>query len=351
MIRPGGIEFTVIPRPPTSRESPLAHECSAALAANAPLTPSGSDLPVMLTMRPQPRSSMPASRWPVSWRWRVKLSVSASSHCSSEASLPNGRLPPALLTRISTAPSASVAAQAICAGASGSMKSAAITAGRGPAADSISSASSSRAAARRAVTASRTPSRASAAAIPRPMPLLAPVTSAPLPSSRRSPAGVQAPRPDVMGPPVRPADRVLEHAMGRRGDRRAGAGGDAHVGGAGAVAVPEDQVSGLDRRLADRRADAELRVARARQRDAGPGHRPLRQARAVEAALAGAPEHVARADLRARRGQRCRADAGGAPAGEPERSERLGPDHAVHLEPVGALEGPDRGAGDRPVDA
>src|SRR3954454_16857558 len=186
MIRPGGIEFTVIPRPPTSRESPLAHECSVALAANAPLTPSGSDLPVMLTMRPQPRSSMPASRWPVSWRWRVKLSVSASSHCSSEASLPNGRLPPALLTRISTAPSASVAAQAICAGASGSMKSAAITAGRVPPAASISSPSSSSAASRRAVTASRAPSWASARAIPRPMPLLAPVTSAPRSFSSRS---------------------------------------------------------------------------------------------------------------------------------------------------------------------
>ncbi len=51
-MRPGGIEFTVMPYLPTSRDSPLAQECIAALAQKAPLMPSGSDLPVMLMMRP-----------------------------------------------------------------------------------------------------------------------------------------------------------------------------------------------------------------------------------------------------------------------------------------------------------
>jgi len=43
-----------MPLGPTSRDRPLAQECRAAFAENAPLTPSGSDLPVMFTMRPQP---------------------------------------------------------------------------------------------------------------------------------------------------------------------------------------------------------------------------------------------------------------------------------------------------------
>ena len=35
MIRPGGIEFTVMPYCPTSRDKPFAQACSAALAENA----------------------------------------------------------------------------------------------------------------------------------------------------------------------------------------------------------------------------------------------------------------------------------------------------------------------------
>ena len=39
-----------------------------------------------------------------SWRWRAKLSVNASCHCSSVASLPKARLPPALFTSTWTGP-------------------------------------------------------------------------------------------------------------------------------------------------------------------------------------------------------------------------------------------------------
>ena len=62
MIRPGGMQLTVMPCFPISRDSPLAHACTAALAANAAFSPSGSDLPVMLMMRPHPRSIICGSR-------------------------------------------------------------------------------------------------------------------------------------------------------------------------------------------------------------------------------------------------------------------------------------------------
>ena len=39
MIRPGGMQLTVIPCLPTSRDSPLAHACTAAFALKAPFTP------------------------------------------------------------------------------------------------------------------------------------------------------------------------------------------------------------------------------------------------------------------------------------------------------------------------
>ena len=104
MMRPGGMQFTVMPCLPTSRDRPLAHECIAALAANAPFRPSGSDLPVMLTIRPHFFAIICGSRRCASWRWRVKLRVSASSHCASLDSSVNLRLPPALLIRISTEP-------------------------------------------------------------------------------------------------------------------------------------------------------------------------------------------------------------------------------------------------------
>src|SRR5579875_1703975 len=98
MIRPGGTELTVMPERPTSRDRPLAHECIAALAQNAPLTPSGSDLPVMLTIRPHPDSIIGGSRRSVICRCLVKFRVMASSQASSGADREKARLPPALLT-------------------------------------------------------------------------------------------------------------------------------------------------------------------------------------------------------------------------------------------------------------
>ena len=56
MMRPGGMQFTVMPCLPTSRDRPFAQACIAALAQNAPFMPSGSDLPVMLMMRPHCRA-------------------------------------------------------------------------------------------------------------------------------------------------------------------------------------------------------------------------------------------------------------------------------------------------------
>ena len=68
MMRPGGIEFTVMPNCPTSRDSPFAQACTAALAAKAAFRCSGSDLPVMLMMRPQRRSIIcGSSAWAI-WR-------------------------------------------------------------------------------------------------------------------------------------------------------------------------------------------------------------------------------------------------------------------------------------------
>src|SRR6267142_2287692 len=181
MMRPGGTQFTVMPCLPTSRDSPFAHECTAALAAKAPFSPSGSDLPVMLMMRPHLRSTICGRRRWVSWRWRVKLRVSASSHCASLVSSVNRRLPPALFTRMSTRPSAASAASAMRCGASGKRKSCSMIASL-PA----SFCSSSSRLRRRATTASLTPSFARQRAIARPMPMLAPVTSAHLPAMARS---------------------------------------------------------------------------------------------------------------------------------------------------------------------
>src|SRR5947208_10667232 len=181
-MRPGGTQLTVMPCLPTSRDRPFAQECTAALAANAPFSPSGSDLPVMLMMRPHLCSIICASsRW-VSCRWRVKLSVTASSHCASLDSSVKRRLPPALLTRMSTRPSAASAASAMRCGASAARKSCSMVASGAPV-SCLSCSSKSR---RRATTASLTPSRERATAMTRPMPMLAPVTSAHLPASERS---------------------------------------------------------------------------------------------------------------------------------------------------------------------
>src|SRR6185312_3617093 len=182
MMRPGGMQLTVIPCLPTSRERPLAQACIAALAEKAPLMPSGSDLPVRLMMRPHLRAIICSSSLCASWRWRVKLSVIASSHCASVVSSLKAREPPALLTRMSTEPRPFKASAAIWSGAPSLMKSHAMTTRLAP----ISFCSSSRRFFLRAATASFTPSAASALAMPRPMPALAPVTSAVLPAMPRS---------------------------------------------------------------------------------------------------------------------------------------------------------------------
>ena len=122
----------------------------------------------------------------MSWRWRVKLSVSASCHCSSLASILNGRLPPALLTRMSTAPSPSSASLAMRSGDPSCRRSATMSVGRSPPAATISLAVASSSSPRRATIARRAPSRASASAMPRPMPMLAPVTRAARPLSCKS---------------------------------------------------------------------------------------------------------------------------------------------------------------------
>src|SRR5437763_3453950 len=182
MMRPGGTQLTVMPCLPTSRDRPLAHECTAALAAKAPFSPSGSDLPVMLIMRPHLRAIICGSSRCVSCRWRRKLSVSASSHCSSDDSSVKRRLPPALLIRMSTPPRPASALSAMRYGAWSARKSCSTMTIEVPA----SRCSSSSSARRRATTASVTPSRESESAMARPMPMLAPVTSARLPAMPRS---------------------------------------------------------------------------------------------------------------------------------------------------------------------
>ena len=61
MIRPGATELTVMPFLPTSFERPFDQAWMPALAANEALRRSGSDLPVMLMMRPHSRSIIDGS--------------------------------------------------------------------------------------------------------------------------------------------------------------------------------------------------------------------------------------------------------------------------------------------------
>ena len=167
---------------PISRDRPFDHACMAALAQNAPFNPSGSDLPVMLTMRPHLRAIIWSSRRCVSWRWRVKLSVMASVQSSSDASTLKLRLPPALLTMMSMPPSlASAVVSDFLRARRPPGSPARSSAGCGPPLAVISAATSSSRLPRRATSASCTPSAPSASAMPRPMPMLAPVTSAFLP--------------------------------------------------------------------------------------------------------------------------------------------------------------------------
>ena len=148
------------------------------MAAPAPFRSRGSMLPLKLTMRPQRRSRIPPSSVWVRRRVAVKFRAQASSQAASSAVTESGRVPPALLTRMSTRPSPSSASRARRWTSSASVISATITSGFEWPAAAISSASSSRASRRRAVIASRTPSAARTRAMPAPMPMLAPVTKA-----------------------------------------------------------------------------------------------------------------------------------------------------------------------------
>src|SRR4051812_21431678 len=103
--------------------------------------------------------------------------------------------------------------------------------------------------------------------------------------------------------PVLAVDRMLADAVGGGADDRRVAGGDADVRRAGTVGVEEHEVTGLDRRARDGGAGVPLVVARARERDAGLGHRPLRQPRAAPR-RAGPAERVGRAELGLGRGDR-----------------------------------------------
>src|SRR5688572_516862 len=187
MMRPGGMQLTVMPCRPTSRDNPLDQAWIAALAGCAAIMRSGSDLPLMLMTRPHLRSIIPGSAAWVSWRRRVKLSVIASCHLSSGASMGSGGLlPPAELTRMSIGPSARAAACESFTAAPSGMMSISTMAGAVPPAATISFPSSSSSGLRRAATHTLTPSAASPLAIARPMPMLAPVTSAVLPFNCRS---------------------------------------------------------------------------------------------------------------------------------------------------------------------
>ena len=157
-----------------------------ALAANDALSRSGSDLPVMLMTRPKPRACICGKSACVNCRTRVKFNVIAWSHFSSGASTGSGVLAPAQLTRISTEPSAASAASQMRDAESGSITSATMIAGALPPAAATSRESVSKSSRRRATTAIFTPSPASVAAMARPIPVLAPVTSAVRPLSCRS---------------------------------------------------------------------------------------------------------------------------------------------------------------------
>ena len=137
-------------------------------------------------IRPQRRSIICGiSAW-VIWRCRVKLRVIASSHFASGASTGSRRLPPAQLTRMSTWPSPGERPVAQPRRRILGHDVLGISNGRGPWPRTISPASSSSRVPRRATAATCTPSAAKPLATARPIPMLAPVTRAVFPTSRRS---------------------------------------------------------------------------------------------------------------------------------------------------------------------
>lgn len=181
------MQFTVMPCFPTSRDNPFDQACTAALAGVAAMSPSGSDLPEILMTRPQRRSIIPGSVACVICRTRTKLSVIPSNHFDSGASTGSaGWLPPAEFTRMSICPRASSAARVSSDVAPSGMMSTSTTVGRDSPAAAISCARSSSRDLRRAAMHNLTPSAASPLAMARPMPMLAPVTSAVFPVNCRS---------------------------------------------------------------------------------------------------------------------------------------------------------------------
>jgi len=109
-----------------------------------------------------------------------------SVHAASRASAASGREPPTLLTRLSVCSACAFSAALIEATAVGSSNSTAMRTACDGARASIPVASDSRSSSRRATTATRAPSMDNSMAVARPMPLLAPVTSATFPAVRNS---------------------------------------------------------------------------------------------------------------------------------------------------------------------
>jgi hypothetical protein len=107
-MRPGWMVLSVTPSLAMSHDRPLAHRCSAPLAAIAAFSPRGSIEPLILTMRPHWVVRIAGSSAVVSLRTAVKLSAKASSQTSAPESGVVGREPPAQFTRISTGPRAAI---------------------------------------------------------------------------------------------------------------------------------------------------------------------------------------------------------------------------------------------------
>ena len=151
----------------------------------------------MLTIEPRPLAVIAGSTAAHSSSGARTLTASIQSMSSAVSVWESLRRPtPALLTRMSRPPSASSAAAPSATGPSGEARSAVSTTGS----CWSSPARSARASAVRADTATRAPARSSATAQARPMPRLAPVTSAvrPVRSKGSMPTNVRARLP---GPP------------------------------------------------------------------------------------------------------------------------------------------------------
>src|SRR5579883_2941331 len=141
----------------------------------------------MLTIRPQPRASIPGSARRTKRTCTSTFIAKASSQSASV--VPSTSRPPAgpvtLFTSTSAPPKAASCARHTASTPASVARSAATASTRAPR-PRIASAAAASAAPPRAQIVTAAPSAASASAIARPMPLLAPVTSARLPASPRS---------------------------------------------------------------------------------------------------------------------------------------------------------------------